>query len=53
MIYQCSNCGTEFEGEHGVTKECPSCRAGISQLVAQPFNVLSEMEAHSNMDDDD
>ncbi len=52
MIYQCSNCGNEFEGDPGVTEKCPCCSADKTHFVAQPFNVLSEMELHSDMGDD-
>jgi rubredoxin len=53
MIYQCSNCGNEFEGEYGVTTNCPACNADRSHFVEQPFNVLSEMESHYDLDDDE
>ena len=50
MIYQCSGCGNEFDGELH-TEQCPVCKADKSHFVQQPFNVLSEMESHSMSED--
>jgi len=52
MIYQCSDCGNEFEEEPEVAEFCPSCRADKSYFVAQPFNILSETEGHFDLDVD-
>lgn len=45
MIYLCSDCGSEFEGNEN-TEFCPVCKAGKDAFVMQPFNVISEFEYH-------
>ena len=50
MIYLCSDCGLEFEGDEH-TEECPTCKAGKDAFVIQPFNVMSEFESHTNLND--
>jgi Zn finger protein HypA/HybF involved in hydrogenase expression len=52
MIFQCSNCGNEFELEEVDIHECPYCKVDRTYLVAQPFNVLSELESHHDMGDE-
>mgnify|MGYP001078633303 CR=1 FL=1 len=52
MIYQCSNCGSEFEGVYNETQTCPVCHADASSLIEQPFNVLNGVGSYYNLDDE-
>ena len=52
MIIICSDCGHEFEGDAS-TDRCPECGAGKDAFVVQPFNVMSEFESHTNLNDVD
>jgi rubredoxin len=52
MIYLCSDCGNEFEGDGG-TSTCPNCGAGKDAFIMQPFSVISECEAFCNVSEEE
>jgi len=51
MIFMCSDCGYEFEGDSN-TEKCPTCGAGKDGFIIQPYNVMSEFETYTVNEED-
>ena len=52
MIFLCSKCGFEFEGDE-FTDKCLTCGAGKEYFIIQPFGVVDDIRNYPSFDNNE